>query len=400
MLHYYGIILGMDSLKILEPFKKRVLTVLDENKKSEAIREQMLAVVSHDIKNPLSIIQLEAQMIIKLADCHGPESNREKIKIQAQRILKTSERMKQLISDILDRHQVQDGLSSLHKKISRLSDLIKDVIDYNGPLIKQKSLSVDFDCAYEEEIAFDSNKMVQVISNLLSNAIKFSPPSGKIKIKLFQNEENLIFSISDQGPGIKKSELPLVFQKYWNGGVNGCSETGLGLFICKTIIEAHKGQIHVDNIEGEGATFTFSIPFDYREGQKNWIKDRIRKILVIDDDEDLRDVICWALERAGHSVHGYGNPQEAIEGLEQGRHDPKLIIVDFKMDELNGFEFIKAKRQIHADGIADCPVMIISASADCQHSMKEGEDLKEILTKPLDLEALLEKVSYLTTSIN
>jgi len=374
--------------------------VLDENKKSEAIREQMLAVVSHDIKNPLSIIQLEAQMILKLTEKYDREGVQEIIKIQAKRILKTSERMKELISDLLDRHRVQDGLTAIYKNKCRFSELIRDVIDYNLPLMKQRSLSVDFESDFEEEVSLDSNKMVQVLSNLLSNAIKFSPPFGKIKIKLSQNNENLLFSISDQGPGIKDSELPFVFQKYWNGGISGCSETGLGLFICKTIIEAHEGQIHVENLNGEGASFIFSIPLDYGEGQKNWIKDRIRKILVIDDDEDLRDVICWALEKSGHSVHGYGNPQEALEGLEQGRHDPKLIIVDFQMDELDGFQFIQAKRQIHADGIADCPVMIISASADCHHSMTDGEDLKEILTKPLDLEALLEKVSLLTTSIN
>ncbi len=374
--------------------------MLDENKKSEAIREQMLAVVSHDIKNPLSIIQLEAQMILKLTEKYDREGVQEKIKIQAKRILKTSERMKELISDLLDRHRVQDGLSAIYKKKCRFSELIRDVIDYNLPLMKQRSLSVDFESDFEQEVSLDSNKMVQVLSNLLSNAIKFSPPFGKIKIKLCQNDENVLFSISDQGPGIKDSELPFVFKKYWNGGISGCSETGLGLFICKTIIEAHEGQIHVENLNGEGASFIFSIPLDYGEGQKNWIKDRIRKILVIDDDEDLRDVICWALEKSGHSVHGYGNPQEALEGLEQGRHDPKLIIVDFQMDELDGFQFIQAKRQIHADGIADCPVMIISASADCHHSMTDGEDLKEILTKPLDLEALLEKVSLLTTSIN
>ena len=164
--------------------------MLDENKKSEAIREQMLAVVSHDIKNPLSIIQLEAQMILKLTEKYDREGVQEKIKIQAKRILKTSERIKELISDLLDRHRVQDGLTAINKKGSRLSELIRDVIDYNLPLMKQRSLTVDFESEFEEKVAIDSNKMVQVLSNLLSNAIKFSPPFGKIKINLVKSSSD------------------------------------------------------------------------------------------------------------------------------------------------------------------------------------------------------------------
>jgi signal transduction histidine kinase len=216
--------------------------VLDENKKSEAIREQMLAVVSHDIKNPLSIIQLEAQMILKLTEKYDREGVQEKIKIQAKRILKTSERMKELISDLLDRHRVQDGLTAIYKTKCRFSELIRDVIDYNLPLMKQRSLSVDFESDFEEEVSLDSNKMVQVLSNLLSNAIKFSPPLGKIKIKLCQNDENLLFSISDQGPGIKDSELPFVFKKYWNGGISGCSE------LIASSISADIGSVYCSNL--------------------------------------------------------------------------------------------------------------------------------------------------------
>ena len=367
--------------------------MLDGNKKSEAIREQMLAVVSHDIKNPLSIIQLEAQMILKLAERNEQDGFKERIKIQAQRILKTSERMKELIADLLDRHHVADGLSSIHKNSSRLSDIIRNVIDYSTLLVKERSLKIQFDSSFEDEVEIDQNKMTQVISNLLSNAIKFSPVGGLISISLCQNGDEVLFAIADQGPGIKDQELPYVFEKYWNGGVSGCSETGLGLFICKTIVEAHEGQIHVENLDGEGALFTFSIPSTFLEGQKNWIKDKKRKILVIDDDEDLRDVICWALEKAGYSVHGYGNPQEALLGLEQGRHDPKLMIVDFQMDELDGFEFIQAKRQIDFEGISDCPVMIITSSLEDATFDTGAEDLKEILPKPLDLEALIEKVN-------
>ena len=354
-----------------------------------AAREQMLAIVSHDIKNPLSAIQLEAQMLLKVAD--RPDKNlSEEVKIQARRILKTTDRLKGIIVDLLDKNKSEDGLSSLTKSECDISKIYQEVFDSNRLLINQKELVVSTKFPSEVYLQLDKNKMFQVLSNLLANAIKFTPTGGSINLAIEEAEQDFIFSVSDSGPGLLPTELNLVFEKYWTGGVPGRSGTGLGLFICKTIIEAHGGHISVDNLLNSGSRFWFSIPKPSRIIPNSyWVKDNKRKILVIDDDDDLREVISWALSKEGYAVHSYSNPAEALDSLRNGRHFPQLIVLDYHMDCMNGCEFLEHKNNIQQNEIKECPVVMISASPDeAMQAAPEGL-YKEILSKPLDLEALM-----------
>jgi signal transduction histidine kinase len=355
-----------------------------------AAREQMLAIVTHDIKNPLSAIQLEAQMLLKVADRHGKNVLAEEVKIQANRILKTTDRLKGLIADLLDKNKSEDGLASLKKTECDISRIFQDVFDTNRPLIKQKAISIRTTFLNNVHLQLDKNKMFQVLTNLLSNAIKFTPVNGTIKLGIEESENDFIFSVSDNGPGLKPSELNLVFEKYWTGGVIGRSGTGLGLFICKTIVEAHGGHIGVDNLIGGGSRFWFSVPKPCRSFQTSyWIKDTKRKILVIDDDDDLREVISWALSREGYAVHAYSDPKEALDSLKNGRHFPQLMIVDYHMDSMKGCEFLRHKKAIDLVEVQECPVVMISASPEEVLSSASAELYKEVLAKPLDLEALM-----------
>lgn len=358
-----------------------------------AAREQMLAIVSHDIKNPLSAIQLEAQMLLKVAERHGKNLLSEEVKIQANRILKTTNRLKGLIVDLLDKNKTEDGLSSLTKSECDISKIFQEAFDTNRPLIKQKEITIRTTFLNNVQLQLDKNKMFQVLTNLLSNAIKFTPISGTILLAIEESENDVIFSVCDNGPGLKPSDLNLVFEKYWTGGVIGRSGTGLGLFICKTIVEAHGGHIGVDNLPVCGSRFWFSIPKPCRQFQSSyWIKDTKRKILVIDDDDDLREVISWALSKEGFAVHAYSDPKEALESLKNGRHFPQLIIVDYHMDSMMGCEFLMHKKEIDLIEVKECPVVMISASPDEVRSTASAELYKEILAKPLDLEALIENI--------
>lgn len=355
-----------------------------------AAREQMLAIVSHDIKNPLSAIQLEAQMLLKVAERHSKSTLSEEVKIQANRILKTTDRLKGLIVDLLDKNKCEDGLACLNKAQHEISKIFQEVIDSNRPLIKQKGIIIQTSFPEEVQLEVDKNKMFQVLSNLMSNAIKFTPVGGRIKLAIEESEDDFIFSVADNGPGLRPNEVNLVFEKYWTGGVTGRSGTGLGLFICKTIVEAHGGHINVDNLPISGSRFWFSLPKSGSHFKSTyWIKDNKRKIVVIDDDDDLREVISWALGREGYSVHTYADPKEALESLKKGHHFPRLIIVDYHMDSMKGCEFLLHKNAIELSEVKNCPVMMISASPDEVRSSAVLELYKEIMPKPLDLEALV-----------
>lgn len=351
--------------------------------KAYAAREQMIAVVSHDIKNPLSAIQLEAEMLLKVADRDADSSIAEAVRTQARRILKTTDRLKALIADLLDKNKSEEGLSSLSKTENDVSKLFQEVLDSFEHLITTKNLTAVTSFSSNLVLELDKNKMYQVMSNLLCNAIKFTPENGHIHLNIKELENEYHFSVTDNGPGLNPHELEQIFEKYWTGDITGRSGTGLGLFICKTIIEAHGGHIGAENLESGGARFWFTLSRPSLS-----LKDKKQKILVIDDDDDLREVISWALDREGYSVQAYSNPEVALENLRQGKHFPQLIVVDFQMDNMKGTEFLKYKQEIVLNDVHSCPVVMISASPEEVESA-DNELFKKILTKPLDLEALI-----------
>lgn len=362
-------------------------------------KEQMLAIVSHDIKNPLSVIQLEAQMLIRLSQDHVGHPLAAKVQNQASRILKTTNRVKTLISDLLDKNKNAEGLASLNKSQCEITQIFQEVFESNRSLIREKKIVVRTMFPEEVLLLVDKNKMYQVLSNLLCNAIKFTPYGGNIALSVEETEHDFLLSVSDSGPGLKPAELNLVFEKYWTGGVIGRSGTGLGLYICKTIVEAHGGRIQVSNLPISGSRFSFTIPKTCRALQPNWIKDSQKKILIIDDDEDLREVISWALCEEGFAVHSYADAKEALEGLGSGRHSPQLIVLDYQMDTMKGSEFLKCKLDSPILEVRECPVVMISASPEELTHTISRDHYNEIMTKPLDLEALLINIKKHALSI-
>jgi signal transduction histidine kinase len=360
-----------------------------------AAKEQMLAIVSHDIKNPLSAIQLEAQMLLRAAERAGNSLLSEEVKIQSSRILKTTDRLKILISDLLDKNKSENGLSHISRNNMDAMRLVQEVLDAMRPLIQEKEINLITVLPTSANMSLDRNKMFQVFSNLINNAIKFTPVGGTIQISMEEHDHDFIFSVFDSGPGLKDKELKKVFEKYWSGSSTQCAGTGLGLFICKTIVEAHGGHIFVENVS-EGAKFSFTIPkvlgqveratFNHVDGRK----DQRKKIYIVDDDEDLREVISWALGKEGYAIRSFSSPKDALDSLQKGRNLPNLIVVDFHMDEMKGSEFVVRKSEIHA--VRSCPVVMISASPQEVEREVPHHLYKEIITKPIDLEGLVDNV--------
>lgn len=353
----------------------------DRTYEAIAAKEQMLAIVSHDIKNPLSAIQLEAQLLIKAAERSGRSVLSEEVKIQAGRILKTTDRMKLLISDLLEKNNSEGTLTQIRKQEVDLKKLFQEVQESVNVLLKEKDLIFRVTVPENDVLLYiDRNKIFQVLSNLLHNAIKFTPNGGVIHLNLENRSDDYVFYVSDSGPGVKEEDLTRVFEKYWTGEQQKCAGTGLGLFICKTIIEAHKGQITAQNLPQSGALFTFNLP-----------KCPQRKIIyLVDDDEDLRDVICWALEKEGYVIHSFPGPLKALEGLVSFRHRPHLFLVDHLMDEMKGSQFVLKKNEL---GFNDCPVIMISATP--KEVDLAPENFREIVTKPIDLTGLVESIKGL-----
>jgi len=390
------------SLRELEIHEQEVKSRTIAKKAFEA-KEQMLAIVYHDIKNPLAAIQLDAQMLELLSSKEPSEEVMNDLRIQAKRILRTVDRLKVLVTDLLEQNNPTQEVNAEHSFIIRKSyhnpvQTLNEVLDSFRPLIQEKNISIK-KSVHQRKMSshFDKERIYQVLSNLLGNALKFTPVGGEISISLEEIEsgEN-IFTIKDNGPGVKEENLPHIFEKYWTGG----SGNGLGLFICKSIVESHGGEITVESKDGDGAKFVFTIPhhedaesFPYKKSTENLKKDNILKtVYVIDDDEDLREVITWALEKEGYRVFSYNNPTSALEELDRTFYPPHLIVLDFHMGRMNGNDFLSHKDNLKNKAIKDCPVIMVSAAPREVEKAVSKKLYKEVLTKPVDLNRLVTSI--------
>lgn len=382
----------------LEALVKRLIMDRDIRLKAEkaqqkafqafAAREQMLAIVSHDIKNPLSAIHLEAQMLIRTVDRYGKSVMGEEVKIQAGRILKTAERMKTLITDLLEKNKSHDGLKSLRKKSVDLVKLFYESLDNVRPLLQEKNISVKFIPKENiPEILLDRNKFYQVFSNLLSNAIKFTPPGGEIVFDISWNSEKFLLSLTDSGQGLPAGEEDRVFDKYWTGKRSKGAGTGLGLFICRSIVEAHGGKISCLNAPGKGASFSITIP---RQKENLQTKESTGEVFVIDDDEDLCEVMTWSMKKEGLKVRSFNSGEAALKALKHS--SPSVMVVDYHLGDMDGCEFLEKRALISRE----CPVILVSGSPDEVKCSAPVGEYVSIVEKPLDLEGLLHEIKTLS----
>lgn len=243
-----GIVIDISDRKLFE--KKLQASV--------RAREEVLAIVSHDLRNPLGVMLMSAGMIERRVK---DTSKDEWIRGQAEKIKKSGQRMNDLIEDLLSLTKIEAGHFTLNKKYQSVNALLNEVLENTKALSAEKNLRVEMDFSQPDiELELDHNQMLRVFGNIISNGIKFSPLDGIIRISAHYTEGDVIFDVTDSGPGIAEHHLTNVFDRFWQAQGTAHKGTGLGLAIAKGITEAHGGQIWVKSKFGEGATFSFSIP--------------------------------------------------------------------------------------------------------------------------------------------
>lgn len=238
----------------------RLKQAQDELKELNELKNQFLGMASHDIKSPVSRIEMTVQKILKEKKSLTSEQVEQlsKVKDEAQTILN-------LISDLLNVVKIETGKMGIEKEEISLENLINEIVKINEQSAKAKKLEIEttFDKGIPSKFLADPNRLIEVFDNLISNAIKFSKSGGKIRVHIKKAKEGVEISVSDQGIGIPKNELPKVFDRFArisSKPTAGEKSTGLGLSICKQIIGLHKGKIDVDSEIGKGTTFTIFLP--------------------------------------------------------------------------------------------------------------------------------------------
>lgn len=221
-----------------------------------AAREHVLRVVAHDLRNPLSVVILNAERLIaELKNLTDPAPWTKRLKA----IDRAARRMQGLTNGMLDLARLEHGRISLTLRPSVVEDLLADAAEGFASTADQKNIRIAQDCPASLTVQCDRERVEQVLSNLLGNALKFSPRETTVSLIARDDGTFVRVSVSDAGKGIAPDHLPHIFEAYWQAGPGG-DGLGLGLSIAKALVEAHGGSLSARSVLGAGTTFEFTLP--------------------------------------------------------------------------------------------------------------------------------------------
>jgi len=232
-----------------------------ELRQAMRFREDLLAIVSHDLRSPLAAINLSAALLARQSQA---ESNA-RIHKQLETILRASGRMERLIGNLLDLANIESGRLEVDPGVCDATMLLEEAVELHAPAAAAKGVQVAAAAGVQGvQVHCDHARIQRVFSHLLSNAIKFSGSGTVIRLLAAQEDDRVRFTVADSGPGIAPERLGRLFEPYRSAGNRVRKGTGLGLFIAKGIVEAHRGRLWVDSTPGEGSAFHFTLPLAER----------------------------------------------------------------------------------------------------------------------------------------
>ena len=370
-------------------------------KEANNAKTAFLSNMSHEIRTPMNaIIGLDN---IALSDPEISDSTREHL----EKIGGSAQHLLMLINDILDMSRIESGKMTLKNEefsMSRMIEQINTLI--SGQCIEKK---LDYDCQIrgqiEEYYIGDDTKLRQVLINILGNAVKFTPEGGKVEfvvepVNRFDRKSTLRFIISDTGIGMSKEFLPKIFDTFAQEDSSTTSKygsSGLGLSITKNIVELMNGDIAVESEKGVGSTFTVTVTLmdaehQYVEGEETEITPRDMCVLIIDDDPMACEHARLVLEKVGIASESALSGEEALEmvRLRHARREPyNLILVDWKMPEMDGVETTRQIRSI----VGHESAIIILTAYKWDDVVEEAQEagVDSFLAKPLFASSILEE---------
>lgn len=245
---------------VINNMLKRLIVYAARLKRSDQLKSTAIAHISHELKNPLTIIKTNISTLLEGLAGQLNESQQKLIALCS----KISDRMTWLINDLLDIHKIEAGMVDMNRERCDFSKLLESQINEFGPIVSKKGIKLVTELLDAELMIWaDGGKLTQVINNLLSNAIKYTPEGKYITVKAYPTEQFVRFEVADKGPGIPSDKIEKVFDKFER--LDHSKEgTGLGLSITKDIVELHKGRIWVESLQGRGSTFVVVLPRDLR----------------------------------------------------------------------------------------------------------------------------------------
>lgn len=392
-------------------------------KEIDQMKTDFISTVSHELRTPLTSVLGFASIIQeKLETDIFPILPTEDRKLQKtikrvgdnlNIIVSEAERLTSLINDVLDIAKMEAGKVEWQMQPIDPSELLDWATNSTAGLFETNGLELISEIEPGLPlIVGDCNRLLQVLINLISNAVKFTE-SGSVICRVKQENEGVCISVIDTGVGITPEDQPKVFEKFRQVGdtlTDKPKGTGLGLPICKQIVEHHGGRIWVESEPGKGSIFSFIIPISESDRKTNTslnldalvkqLKEHVtttnavlnqnsKTILVVDDDANIRELIRQQLETEGYNVREAKDGVDAIHQIKTAR--PDLILLDVMMPQINGFDVAAVLK--NDPQTADIPIIILSIIENKERGYHIGID--RYLTKPIDPEQLLNEIGSL-----
>jgi signal transduction histidine kinase len=255
-------VFGQDDLRLAEELAERAAMAIESARLYRSavyaaqLRDQVLSVVAHDLRNPLSTILLHTSALkLQIPDPERRTQNPMEV------IYRAAAHMNRMIQDLLDVAVLEAGQLSIERGRLSADKLVHEAVEMQTPLASSSSIELRVEVASDvPDIWGDRDRLLQVFENLIGNGIKFTPAGGRITVGAKLRDKEVVFWVADTGTGIRSEDLPCVFDRFWQANRTGRQSAGLGLPITRGIVEAHGGRIWVESSAGRGSTFFFTIP--------------------------------------------------------------------------------------------------------------------------------------------
>jgi len=235
-----------------------IIRDVTDQRSAQRMKDFFVSMVSHELRTPLTAVHGALGLLTDGLLGEFPEKGRRMLDIATA----NTERLIRLTNDIIEVQRIRLGKFEIVRGMCSATDLMVHAVDAVRPLAAKTQVGLEYR-PHEVQVSVDSDRIVQVLTNLLSNAIRFSPEGTTVRLTAERRDDQVVFHVQDRGPGIPVYELENVFEAFkqveapdmrWKGGI------GLGLFICRSIVEAHGGRIWAESTPGEGSTFSFTLP--------------------------------------------------------------------------------------------------------------------------------------------
>jgi PAS domain S-box-containing protein len=365
-----------------------VMTFHDTTEQLEVqrMKDEFVSIVSHELRTPLTSIRGALGLLAGGLMVSSPEKGQRMLDIAVS----NTDRLVRLINDILDIERIDSGTVVLTKSRCNAATLLQDSIDVMRPLADKAGVRLELGRVEAATINADADRVIQTLTNLISNAIKFSPSGSAVTISAIHERDGVVFRVKDRGRGIPADKLDTIFDRFQQVDASDSREkggSGLGLTICRSIVREHGGEMHVDSVFGEGSEFRFSLPAALVESSAR-PSGAAPRIIVCDDDPNLREVLETMLQGYGYDVSTAGGGDELIRLLPS--FVPDVILLDLFMPAGGGWETLS--RLKNNPETAEIPVVILSGiKAD---EMDTPFDLAGWVTKPLDEGTLIATLEH------